>query len=126
MQAVLCDCDFDENSNLISPLCKHCKILDDKQRENKWYEQIKVIKKYLSVVENTKEIKDKVLFLDKLFKYLLTQDVFLAKHTGFRNAVLNKIDELKDDENIREYNLLPLLNNTSIFLNELKNHPDYC
>ena len=123
-KAVLCDCDFDEKSDIIGSLCKYCKIIDDKLRENQWYEQIKVIKKYLSTVENTPGSENKIPIIYTLFEYLLTLPIFIAKNTGFRNAIINKIIEFKNYEDVTL--LLPVFNKFDIFMEEIKNYPDYC
>jgi hypothetical protein len=121
--AYLCDCNFDKESNVIGLLCKYCKIKDDKLRESQWYEQVKIIKKYLILVENTRGSENKIPIVKTMFEYLLTQHIFIAKNPGFRKAVISKVDEFRTDENIDI--LLPVFDKFSIFIEELKNHQDY-
>ena len=92
--AILCDCDYDDESNIIGNLCKYCKVIDDKARENEWYEEVKVIKPMLLKSEYTPS-KDRIPIIRKLFEYIITRDKFMARNPSFRKTVKNKIDEFK-------------------------------
>ena len=49
--AVLCNCEYTEDSKLIGSLCSHCKVIDDKLRQSLWYEEIKTINCFLNQFE---------------------------------------------------------------------------
>jgi hypothetical protein len=120
--AVLCDCDYDNESQIIGNLCKYCKVIDDKARENEWYEEIKTIKKLLLQSENT-PVDNRIPIIRKLFEYILTRDKFMSRNSNFRNTLKNKIEEFKLDE--KAVCLADIFEKTEIYLEELKNHPEY-
>ena len=120
--AILCDCDYDDESNIIGNLCKYCKVIDDKARENEWYEEVKVIKPMLLKSEYTPS-KDRIPIIRKLFEYIITRDKFMARNPSFRKTVKNKVDEFKLEE--KAASLADIFEKTEIYLEELKHHPEY-
>ena len=121
-KAILCDCNYDEESNVIGNMCKYCKEKDDIARENEWYEEIKTIQKLLLQTLNTPS-NDRIPLVHKLFEYILTIDKFMSCNSNFRNMVKNKIKEFKLDKNANY--LIDILNKTEIYLEELKNNKNY-
>lgn len=121
--AILCDCDYDEESNVIGNICKHCKKIDDIERQNEWYEEVKTIKKLLLQSENTQLVHNRIPIIRKMFEYILTRDKFMARNPNFRKSLKNKIDEFKLDQKAKD--LADIFEKTEIYLEELKNHPEY-
>lgn len=121
--AVLCECDYDNESNIIGNMCKYCKEKDDIARKNEWYEEIKTIKKLLLQSENTPLVNNRIPIIREMFEYILTRDKFMARNSNFRNSFKNKIDEFKLDE--KSACLADIFEKTEIYLEELKNHPEY-
>jgi hypothetical protein len=121
--AILCNCEYTEDSKLIGNLCSHCKVKDDKLRQSVWYEEIKTIACFLNEFEYYESINDRLSIMAKIFEYILTRHDFMAKNPGFRIQVIRKIDECRRDE--RAFSLIHIFDKTSIFLEELKNYPDY-
>jgi hypothetical protein len=120
--AVLCDCEYDNESYIIGNMCKYCKEKDDIARKNEWYEEIKTIKPLLLKCENTPS-NDRIPIIRKLFEYILTRNKFMARNSIFRNSLKNKINEFKLDE--KAICLTDIFEKTEIYLEELKNHPEY-
>jgi hypothetical protein len=119
--AILCDCDYDEESNVIGNMCKYCKEKDDIERKKKWYEEIKTIKKLL--LHNEYIVDDRIPNVRKLLEYILTCDNFIAQNPRFRNILESKIIEFKCDQ--LGTSLIDIYDKMDIFLEELKNHPEY-
>lgn len=120
--AILCDCDYDEDSNVIGNMCKYCKEKDDIARKSEWYEEIKTIKKLLYQSENI-SADNRIPIIRKIFEYILTRDKFIARNSSFRKTLINKIEEFKLEE--KAANLADVFNKMDIYLEEIKKHPEY-
>jgi uncharacterized protein YktA (UPF0223 family) len=121
--AFLCDCDYNEESEIIGDMCKYCKIKNDKLLKSEWHEEIKVIRKYLNTIEYINNYIDKIPILRKLFEYMITRPKFIAKNNGFRLVVISKMNEIKLNE--QSDKLSDIFDKFNIFLEDLKNNDDY-
>jgi len=62
------------------------------------------IKKFLYDIENTTVIQNKVNNIIMLFEYIITIPKFLCFHAKFRSVVVAKVEALKNDPIINDFN----------------------
>jgi hypothetical protein len=117
-----CNCIYDDTDN-IKFLCINCKKIEDKNKTTPWYFEINTIQNYLYNTELTDNINIRIIIIKKLFEFLLTREEFIAKSPKFRESLLSKIDQFKNDEQAKE--LHSLCENLKIFINSLEEKDNY-
>jgi hypothetical protein len=117
--AVLCDCDFSENSKIINQ-CSYCKI---REKENRWDLEINTVRKCLNELDSTYVLSIRIELITKLFEFLLSRAAFMAYNYKFRLAILKKIDEMSEHQEAGKLN--KIFDKMKIFIVELSNHPEY-
>lgn len=118
-----CDCIYNINTNNLENLCTYCHKREYKERENPWYIEIKTIKKYLHYSETTDDIKLKILYIKNIFEFLLTRPDFIAKNPNFRNSIISKIYEFKNDDKGKDIH--ELCDNLDTFIKNLSKKDNY-
>jgi len=122
--AHFCDCDYDEKSNLIGIMCKHCqKIEDEGIAKNKWYKQIKKVSAYVRLTDLQSSKEDRIIIVIELYEYLMGLPELVAQHKNFRAVTILKVEKFKEEED--DENLIKTLDKFLLFVEELKNHPEY-
>lgn len=121
--AVLCDCEFTDESNIIGSICTHCKKREEIELAKPWGIEVKTIAKYLRQCENAENINARLPIVKTMFEFIMTRPIFISKNPNFRNAIINKIEEII---NVEEANSIRyILENTKIFISNLSSRDDY-
>jgi hypothetical protein len=109
--------------NNIKSICTNCKKQEDKEKHQPWYFEIKTIRILLHENESTDDINIKIIVIKKIFKFLLTRPDFIAKNPNFRNCLIRKINEFKNDEKGKD--IYELCDNLDIFIKNLSEKDNY-
>jgi hypothetical protein len=120
--AELCDCIYDDSNNIQS-ICTNCKNREDEENKKPWYLEIKTIRTLLYESESTDDINIRIIVIKKIFEFLLTRPDFLAKNPNFRNCIIRKINEFKNDEKGKDIH--ELCNNLDIYIKDLSKKDNY-
>jgi hypothetical protein len=120
--AELCDCIYDDLNNIQS-ICTNCKNREDEENKKPWYLEIKTIRTLLYESESTDDINIRIIVIKKIFEFLLTRPDFLAKNPNFRNCIIRKINEFKNDEKGKDIH--ELCNNLDIYIKDLSKKDNY-
>jgi hypothetical protein len=120
--AELCDCIYDDTNN-IKYICTTCKKREDEEIEQPWYLEIKTLRTLLYESETTNNIDIRIIVIKKIFEFLLTRPDFLAKNPNFRNCIIRKINEFKNDEKGKDIH--ELCNNLDIYIKDLSKKDNY-
>ena len=121
--AVLCDCEFTEESNIIGSICTHCKKREEIELAKPWGIEVKTIAKYLRQSENAENINARLPIIRTMFEFIMTRPIFISKNPNFRNAIINKIEEIINVEEASS--IKDILENTKIFISNLSSRDDY-
>jgi len=121
--AVLCDCEFTEESNIIGSICSYCKIREEIELAKPWGLEIKIIGKYLRQSDNASSIDIKLPIIRKLFEFIMTRPIFVSKSPNFRRVVLWKIKQFNQEEEASS--LKDILEQTNTFISNLSTREDY-
>jgi hypothetical protein len=121
--AELCDCIYNDDSTQIVTICSHCQKREDNEKKHPWYIEVKTIKLLLHNTESTDDINIRIINIKNIFEFLLTRPDFLAKNPNFRNKVLLKIVEFRNDELGKD--LHELCNNLDLFVKSLAEKDNY-
>jgi hypothetical protein len=117
-----CNCIYDDTDN-IKFLCINCKKIEYKNKTTPWYLEIKTIQNYLHDTELTDDINTRIIIIKKLFEFLLTREEFIAKSPRFRESLLLKIDQFRNDEQGKD--LHSLCDKLKIFIKSLEEKDNY-
>jgi hypothetical protein len=121
--AILCDCEFTEESNVIGSICTHCKKREEIELAKPWHIEVKTIGKYLRQSENTSGINNKLPIIRTMFEFIMTRPIFISKNPNFRKTISNKIEEfIQIDE---ASSIKDILEQTKIFISNLSSRDDY-
>lgn len=121
--AVLCDCEFTEESNIVGSICKHCKKREEIELAKPWSFEIKTIAKYLRQSENAENINSRLPIVKTMFEFIMSRPIFMSKNPNFRKAVINKIEEIIPVEEANS--IKNILENTKAFISNLSSRDDY-
>jgi hypothetical protein len=121
--AVLCDCEFTEESNVIGSICTYCKKREEIQLAKPWGFEIITIGKYLRQSDNASSVDMKIPIIRKLFEFIMTRPIFMSNHPIFRKVVLCKIKQFNQEEEANS--LKDILEQTNTFISNLSSRTDY-
>lgn len=121
--AILCDCEFTEESNVIGSICSHCKKREEIELAKPWGLEVITIRKYLQQCGNATSVDIKLSIFKILFEFIMTRPIFISKNPNFRIAVLNKIEEFNQEE--AACSIKDILEKTKIFISNLTSCEDY-
>lgn len=121
--AVLCNCEYSDDSNIIGTMCTHCKGRGEIERNKKWQYEVKVVNQHLYIFNNKVLIEERVPIIKEIFEFLLTRPHFIANNPRFRETLILKIEEFQADPHAEC--LKETLDKMTIFLDTLESHEEY-
>ena len=121
--ALLCDCEYSEESNILGSMCNHCKKREGIESTKPWYIEIKTIKKYYYQMDVNSDINKRISIIQNLIEYIITRPSFMAANPNFRKAITNKMIEFSQHESGEK--LKDVFQKMNLFIESLANHADY-
>jgi len=121
--AVLCDCEYSDDSNILGSICTHCIKREEIEQAKPWYIEIKTLKKYFDQMEKATSVDERLSIIRNIFEYILTRPIFIAANPNFRNAILNKMIEFKQCKDATSLN--DVFDKTNKFIESLSEYNEF-